>query len=169
MSQIFGYVEKRLDEKAKVEVGISPSQKKMCYLLDWKPFKNDEKSFFFRLKSYFCSQDISVFVMTFWSCRKNDLIRKTRLTSKFMTWQLGLQTIAVHVLSNISQSKGKQTMKFGQIIEHKRIMFLQKLCRKRGRETSSRPLCFLKKLMRWKQVVCSLVSAYFHSPQLAIQ
>ena len=64
-----------------------------------------------------------------------------------MTSQPGLQTIAVHVLPNISQSKDKQTTKFGQLIEHKRIMFLQKLCRKRGRETSSRPLCFLKKLI----------------------
>ena len=34
---------------------------------------------------------------------------------------------------------------------------------------SSRPLYFFKKDMRWKQVVCSLVSTYFDSPQLAIQ
>ena len=29
--------------------------------------------------------------------------------------QPGLQTIAIHTLPNISQSKGNQTMKFGQI------------------------------------------------------
>ena len=53
------------------------------------------------------------------------------LTSKFMTSQPGLQTIAIHILSNISQSKGNQTMKFGQLIEYnKRNVFLQKLCRK---------------------------------------
>ena len=34
-----------------------------------------------------------------------------------MTSQPGLQTIAIHILSNISQSKGNQTMKFGQLIE----------------------------------------------------
>ena len=30
--------------------------------------------FLFHLESYFPSQDIKVFVMTFWPCRKNDLI-----------------------------------------------------------------------------------------------
>ena len=69
--------------------------------------------------------------MTFWSCRKNGLIRKLRLTSKFMTSQPGLQTIAIHILSNISQSKGNQTMKFDQLIEYnKRDIFHKKLCGK---------------------------------------
>ena len=66
--------------------------------------------------------------MTFWSCRKNSLIRKIRLISKFMMSQPGLQTIAIHILPNISQSKGNQTMKFGQLIEYnKRNNFLPKL------------------------------------------
>ena len=48
-----------------------------------------------------------------------------------MTSQTGLQTIAVHILLSISQSKGSQTMKFGQLIEYyKRDIFLQKLCGK---------------------------------------
>ena len=43
-----------------------------------------------------------------------------------MTSQAGLQTIAKHILPNISQSKGKQTMKFGQLLEYdKRNIFLQ--------------------------------------------
>ena len=33
-----------------------------------------------------------------------------------MMSQPGKQTIAVHILSNISRSKGDQTMKFGQLI-----------------------------------------------------
>ena len=42
-----------------------------------------------------------------------------------MTSQPGLQTIAIHILPNISQIKGNQTMKFGQLIEHpKRNIFL---------------------------------------------
>ena len=61
-----------------------------------------------------------------------------------MTPQPGLQTIAIHILPNISQSKGNPTMKFGQLIEeeiyNKRNIFLQKLCKKWGRETSSIPL-----------------------------
>ena len=36
----------------------------------WKLFKNDEKGFLFHVNSSFCSQDIQVFVLTFWSCRK---------------------------------------------------------------------------------------------------
>ena len=48
-----------------------------------------------------------------------------------MTSQPGLQTIAIHILPNILQSIGNQTIKFGQLIEHnKRNIFLQKLCRK---------------------------------------
>ena len=86
---------------------------------------------FLYLKSSFRSQGILVFVTTFWSCRKNGLIRKIRLTSELMTSQPGLQTIGIHILPNISQSKVNQTMKFGQLIEfNKKNIFLQKLSRK---------------------------------------
>ena len=62
-----------------------------------------------------------------------------------MMSQPGLQAIAIHILPNISQSKDNQEMKLGQLIErNKRNIFLQKLCRKWGKETSSRPLYFLK-------------------------
>ena len=48
-----------------------------------------------------------------------------------MMSQAGLQTIAIHILPNISQSKGNQTMKFDQLIEYnKRYIFLQTLCEK---------------------------------------
>ena len=48
-----------------------------------------------------------------------------------MTSQSGLQTIAINRLLNISQSKGKQPMKFGLLKEHnKRNSFLLKLCGK---------------------------------------
>ena len=46
-----------------------------------------------------------------------------------MTSQPGLQTIAVPVLSNMSQIKGKQAMRLGELIEYsKKHIFLQKLC-----------------------------------------
>ena len=78
-----------------------------------------------KVKSSFLSQNIYVFVTTFWYCRKNGLIREIRLTSKFMASQPGLQAIAVH---NISQSKGNQTIKFGQLIEYnKRNIFFSKI------------------------------------------
>ena len=48
-----------------------------------------------------------------------------------MMSQPGLQTIAIHILPNISQRKGNQTKKFGQLIEYNKInIFLQKLCGK---------------------------------------
>ena len=48
-----------------------------------------------------------------------------------MTSQPGLQTIPIQVLPNISQTKGNQTMKFGQLIEYnKRNIFVKKLCGK---------------------------------------
>ena len=45
--------------------------------------------------------------------------------------QPDLQSIAIHILPNISQSNSNQTMKFGQLIEYnKRNIFLQNLCGK---------------------------------------
>ena len=77
------------------------------------------------LLSSFCSHDISVFVMTFWSCRKKGLIRKVRLISRFMTSQPGHQAITVHILPNISRSKGTQTMELSQLMGYsKRNIFL---------------------------------------------
>ena len=48
-----------------------------------------------------------------------------------MMSQPGSQAIAMHILPDISQSKGNQTMKFGQLIEYnKRNIFRLKLCGK---------------------------------------
>ena len=58
-----------------------------------------------------------------------------------MTSQPGLQTIAIVILPIISQSKGDQTMNFGQLTEYNKInIVLQKSCRKWGKETGSRSL-----------------------------
>ena len=54
------------------------------------------------------------FLSWFFGHVKNGLIRKIRLIFKFMTSQPVDQTIAMHVLPNISRSKENQTMKFGQ-------------------------------------------------------
>ena len=56
-----------------------------------------------------------------------------------MTSQPGQQTIAIHVLSNISSSKYNQTMKCGQLIEYNmRNIFVEKSYTKCGRETIPR-------------------------------
>ena len=66
-----------------------------------------------------------------------------------MASEPGLQTIVIHILSNISQSKGKQTMKFGQLIEYNKInISLQNVCQKRTRETSSRSLFIFRKSLK---------------------
>ena len=72
--------------------------------------------------------------------QKNSLTRKIKLTSKFIKSQPGKQTIAIHILTNISISKGNQTKKFGQLIEYNiRIIFLLKSYTKYGGEAIPRP------------------------------
>ena len=61
--------------------------------------------------------------------QKNNFIRKIRLISRLITSQPGKQTIAIHILPDISRSRGNQTMKFGQLIEYNmRNIFLKKSC-----------------------------------------
>ena len=103
----------------------------------------------FHLKSFFRSQDIKVFDLTFSSCRKNGLMRKIRLISKL---------IAVHTLPDISRSKSNRPVKFGQLINYnKRYNFLQKSCRKCGRGSLQTTFLFLflNIYMRWIQVADS--------------
>ena len=79
--------------------------------------------------------------------QKNDFIRKIKLISKFMTLQLGKQTIAIRLLPNISRIKGNQTMKFGQLIVYDmRNTFLEKSYAKCGGETIPRPFSKKSKL-----------------------
>ena len=62
-----------------------------------------------------------------------------------MTSQPGKQTISIHILSNISRSKGNQTMKFGQLINHNMNIFLEKSYTKCGEKTIPRPFS-----IKWK-------------------
>ena len=63
-----------------------------------------------------------------------------RLISNFLTSQPGYQTIAIHILPNISRSKGNQAIKRDQLIEYNmRNIFLEKSYIKYGGETIPRP------------------------------
>ena len=77
-----------------------------------QPFKNDDKCFLFPFKSFF--------------------VLKTFLSRLF--GHIGKRDIGkrdIHILSNMSQSKGNQTVEFGQLTKYnKRNVFLQKLCEK---------------------------------------
>ena len=87
------------------------------------------------------------FCLDFLVMYQNGLIKKIRLISKFMTSQPGQQTIAIHILTNISRSKGNQATKFGQLIEYnRRNIFLRKTMQKCSGETSSRPFSEKSKL-----------------------
>ena len=62
-----------------------------------------------------------------------------------MTLQPGLQIIAIHILLNISQSKGNQRMKFHQLIEYnKRNIFLQNYAENKARRLVSDLFSFLE-------------------------
>ena len=91
--------------------------KKLCYLLDWKPFKNDEKCFLFHLKSS-CSQDIKVFSMTFFShVGKRAWLEKDKVCFKIHDATTRFYTQLQYTYCPISESKGNKTMKVGQLIE----------------------------------------------------
>ena len=65
------------------------------------------------------------------------------------TWsQPGKKTIAIHIFSNISQSKDNQILKFGQLIKYnKRNIFLRHSYRNLGRKTSSKHFLFFKEAL----------------------
>ena len=70
---------------------------------------------------------------------QNGLLKKLKLVSNFMTSQPGKQTIAIHILPNISRGKGNQKMKFGHLIEcNIKSISLEKSCTKCGGKTSPR-------------------------------
>ena len=71
---------------------------------------------------------------------KNDLIRKIRLISKFMTPRPGKKAITIQILPNISRSKVNQRMVPGQLKECSTInTFVEKSNTKCGGQTIPRP------------------------------
>ena len=91
------------------------SVKKKLQYKSFFPYKNNffckccifcKKQIFSQKKKMFFQLSLATNEQPYlWSWRKNGLIRKIRLTSKIMTSQLGLQTIAIYILPNVSQSK----------------------------------------------------------------
>ena len=64
---------------------------------------------------------------------QNSLTKKIKLISNFMMSKLGQQTFVIHILPNISRSKGNQTVKFGQVIVcNTKNIFLEKSYTKYG-------------------------------------
>ena len=91
--------------EARLKVRFSPT-KRNRFLFHRKLFKNDEKCFFISTEKFFSFSRYSNLCLDFSITWKSGLIRRIRLISKFVTSQPGKQTIAIHILFNISRSKG---------------------------------------------------------------
>ena len=90
------------------------------------PSKMMINAFYFVLKAFFILKIFKFSSWLFEHVEKKSLIRKITLISKFMTSPPCQQRIRLHILLNISRIKGKQTMKFSQLIEYnKRRFFLE--------------------------------------------
>ena len=97
-----------------------------------KVTKND---FYLTLKILFVLKT-SVLFLDFFVIQRNSVVRKIKLISKFMTSQPGKQTIAIHILCNISGREDNQRPRPGQLIEYNiRSTFLEILYTKCGGET----------------------------------
>ena len=105
-----------------------------------KVFKNDDNTFYFMLKTILF---LTIFTLLSWlfGCVEIRLDKKAKINFKIMTSETEQQIITIHTLPNISRTKGNQSIKFSQLIKcNERNIFLNKSCRKWGRQTSSRPL-----------------------------
>ena len=86
--------------------------------------------FYFILKALFVLKIFKFFTRPFGNEEKG-LDQNHKINFKIHDLTPGLQTIVIYILPNISQNKGNQTMKFGQLTEcNERNIFLQNLCRK---------------------------------------
>ena len=87
-----------------------------------------------------------------------------RLISKFTTSQPEKQTIAIYILSNISWSKGSQTMKFGQSVNRIRKIFLGEFIpRPFSKKSKNSRLCRLYVdylMLIFPTVECNIITKY---------
>ena len=81
------------------------------FLATVSPLKIIKNTFYFFLKPLFVLKIFNFLSYLFGH------VEKRLLFSKFMKLQPSKQTTAIHILPNISRSKGNQTMKFSQIVE----------------------------------------------------
>ena len=68
-----------------------------------------KNAFYFMLKAFFVL-DIFTFLPWFFVYAENNLIRKLRLISKFMTSKPGQQIVTINILSNISRGEDNQAI-----------------------------------------------------------
>ena len=116
---------------------MSPS--KTIFLIPQKPFKDDEKSSLFHLKSYFCTQDVWILA---WF---NGLIRNNKVNFKIYDFTTSLTNYCNTHIDQYLTKQRQTDNKTWLVSYNNRNIFLQKPCRNLGRETSSRPFFVFKK------------------------
>ena len=116
--------------------------------MSWRRFENVLKTSWRRMSK----TNILVLIKTSWRRLLKTKTKEVFKTSSSRRIFAGIWLIYNTQLSNISQCKGNQAMKFGKLKEYrKRNVFLQKSCEKWGREASSRSfLVFLSIILRKK-------------------
>ena len=98
-------------------------------------------AFYFTLNALFVLKIFNVSSWLFGHVEKIALLEKYGWFQNPWCHNLVNKTVAIHILPNISRSKGNQTMKFGQLIEYNmRIIFVEKSHAKCVGETIPRPL-----------------------------
>ena len=88
-----------------------------------------------------------------------------------MTSQTGEQTIKIHILPNISWSKGNQTLKFGELIKYnKRNIFFKNSAENEAGRLVPHFFLFPKKASYEVKVIALQLSLiYFDSPEPGMQ
>ena len=85
-----------------------------------------KNAYYFMLKAVFVLK-ISKFLSRIFGQVEKRLDQKEKLNFKIQTSLPGKQTIAIHVLPNISRSKGSQIMKFGYLYNRACVPYLETL------------------------------------------
>ena len=75
-----------------------------------------KNTFYFSLKNLSFLKNLNI-CPTFFVQLGKSLDKKTKVDFEIMNLKSEKQTVAIHILSNISKRKGNQTTKFGQLIQ----------------------------------------------------
>ena len=141
----------RLRQFFTLKVGLSPSKKDSCYLLGWKPSKNDEKYFLFHLKSPFPSQDILSLCHDFLVMQEKRIDQKDNINFKLYdvtTWFThNFNTHTVQYLTKQKQSDNENLINLQNIIK---IFFFRNHAENEAGRVSSRPLFVFKKKLNMR-------------------
>ena len=76
-----------------------------------------KNTFYFSLKNLSFLKNLNI-CPTFFVHLGKSLDKKTKVDFEIMNLKSEKQTVAIHILSNISKRKGNQTTKFGQLIQY---------------------------------------------------